>query len=182
MDEVLETKVIRCRYGEEDRVLREQSAFGWRCVSKNLLNRFGNPLPANERVSESDKREKCTWDLSLNRVIDPEKANKLSSLENEFNSYSHVDTSFGKGRITGSVFLTIGIFILVIIGASNLTSDAENATNVAFAVFMIALVALMGLIAIIVVGALSVRNRVIENETAERRKKYILNEAKKILG
>ena len=81
METPLDSKIIRCRYGSEDKVVKDYACFGWTIASKTLLNRFGNPLPVDARVSEDDKREKCSWELTFKRFVSPEKAQKLYLLE-----------------------------------------------------------------------------------------------------
>lgn len=181
MDEILENKSIRVRYGTEDQVLADYANFGWKCINKVLLNRFGNPLPLNEVLSEADKREKCFWDLSLNRVISQEKSERIASLEYEYSCLAPCDTSFGRGRITATVFLTIGFIICVILSISSILGDGENPMAGFTAAVVMASMCLGGIVAIVVPGALRVRNRVIRNEESVVRRKQILIDAKKIL-
>lgn len=190
MEKVVENKTVRCRYGCEEEVLKEQANFGWKCISKVLLNRFGNPLPVNERVSESDKREKCSWDLCLNRIVTPDQSAKLAPLEYEYNSCTPVDTSFGKGKITALVFITIGVMILIMLGLIYLYSypvgyqhdDPIMSTTMAYVYFTGAAIGIGGLIGITVPGAFSVRKRVIRNEQSKERKKQIIEEVRQILN
>lgn len=188
MENILETKTIRCRYGSEAQVVKDYSAFGWRLISKNLLNRFGNPLPIDARISESDKREKCSFELTFNRSIDPDKANKLSLLENEYDSLTTADTSFGRGRITASIFMSLGLVIFIIMIASAFSGNNGSGSTVEVSSAMItmftifALLLAGGLAAIIAPGVVRVVRAAKQNEEVKKRKTEILQEAEKILN
>ena len=187
MENILETKTIRCRYGSETQVVKDYSAFGWRLISKNRLNRFGNRLPIDAQISESDKREKCSFELTFNRSIDPDKANKLSLLENEYDSLTTADTSFGKGRITGSIFLTLGLSIFLIMMIFVYTSHDNSGTieissSLIIMLFILALFLLGGLAAVIAPGVVRVVKAAKQNEEVKKRKAEILQEAEKILN
>ena len=183
MENILETKTIRCRYGAETQVVNDYSSFGWRLVNKILLNRFGNPLPIDAQISESDKREKCSFELVFNRHIDPEKANRLSLLENEYDSLTTANTSFGRGRITASIFMSLGLAVFVLCIMMYLTDPDFSLSTSFFLLFiMFALFLGGGLVAIVVPGALRVARAVRQNEATAKRKAILLQEARKILN
>ena len=46
IDNMVETRKDICRYGNENKIIKEYAQFGWTFESKRLLNRFGNPLPS----------------------------------------------------------------------------------------------------------------------------------------
>lgn len=188
MENILETKTIRCRYGSETQVVKDYSAFGWRLISKNLLNRFGNPLPIDARISESDKREKCSFELTFNRSIDPDKASKLSLLENEYDSLTTADTSFGKGRITASILMSVGLTIYAIMllpmffNSDGSGKSIEISSSIVIMLTILALLLVGGLAAVIAPGIVRVVKATKQNEEVKKRKAEILQEAEKILN
>lgn len=46
MANITENKTVVVRYGKEHQRLKELACFGWKLKYKQLLNRFGNPLPS----------------------------------------------------------------------------------------------------------------------------------------
>ena len=187
MENPLDSKVIRCRYGSESKVIADYACFGWTIASKTLLNRFGNPLPVDARITEDDKREKCSWELTFKRFVNPEKAKKLYLLENEYDSLTVANTSFGKGRITATVFMSLALMILVIAIVSFYSSPVQTGTsfelNYSTLIIMIifAFLLLGGIAGVIVPGILRVVKAVKQNNETENKRKEILAEAKRIL-
>ena len=180
MEKQIESKIVTCRYGTEKEYLDDLKQFGWTLASKRILNRFGNPLPANERVSESDLREKCSYELTLNRYSDPETSMKLNALENEYNNQVLKQACFSGGRVTGMVFLSLAILILSIVSGSFLSTDASN--SAAIALLVLDFLAIGGLIAIILTGAFSVANACKYNDLAREKRKQIAKEASKLIS
>ena len=175
MEKVFETRKKICRYTEVNSYLKTMKNFGWEINNKILLNRFGNPLNPNENVSESDLREKCSYELTLQREVEKDSISKLNSLEMEYESEKYLDAFFGRGRVTACVFLTLAVIVFFILAFS----PNENAVATAFAV--LAFVALLGLIAVVLTGALSVYKRCQYNDNLAERKKQILKEARDLL-
>lgn len=172
MDKIIDKRTIRVRYGTEEKYLKDYAHFGWSLSSKNLLNRFGNPLPLDEKVSESDKREKCFYDLYLVRELESDKIKKLDNLQNEYDSYEPIQTCFSGQRVTGSVFLTIGAIIFGIF-----------ASVYGYIYYLIPFILfLMGLLAVIITGIFHVISSCKRSDSNEARKKQILEDAKKILS
>ncbi|MBO4856381.1 MAG: hypothetical protein J5511_03310 [Bacilli bacterium] len=184
MENTLDSKIIRCRYGSEDKVIKDYSCFGWTIASKTLLNRFGNPLPVDARISEDDKREKCSWELTFKRFVTPDKAQKLYLLENEYDSLTIANTSFGRGRITGAVFLTLASIVSFITYGSSFyrtTNEFEATTTLTTMFLIFGLAFAGGLAAVLVPGILRVSKAVKQNEETEKARKEILKKARKII-
>lgn len=179
MEKQVETKTVTCRYGTENEYLDDLKNFGWNLASKKLLNRFGNPLATNEKVSESDLREKCSYELTLNRLIDPEISMKLNALENEYNSLVLKQSCFSGGRVTGMVFLSAAALFFLIM---SITMFRSNEVNGATVFLILGLVAISGLIAIILTGAFSVARACKDNNHAIERRKQLVKEASKIVA
>ena len=177
MSKIMETRIAICRYGDEESVLKDLSNFGWSLANKKLLNRFGNPLPANERVSESDLREKCSYELSLVRRIDEELVIELNSLQNEYEKLVFIDTSFGGGKITASVFLTIAFIVFLSLALSRVVGSDAGVISLLIFAFL----ALGGIVAINVSGGIKVANRIKHNEEVAKMRKSLLDQAKQLL-
>ena len=107
MSRIIEKKTVRVPYRLADNYIKDFSKFGWLLVSKQLLNRFGNPVPAGEYISQDYLEEKCSFDIQIKREIDEKNAATLHSLENEYNSLTPYSTGFGGGRVVGCIFLSI---------------------------------------------------------------------------
>ena len=141
MAKVLETKKKICRYVYLDKCVGEVKCFGWELTNKILLNRFGNPLNPNEDISESDLREKCSYELSLTREVEKESISQLNSLEFEYESMKYLPNHFSGGRITGCVFLTIAIIVFSILIQSLINEFLFSfffhscSTNLPFSIF-----------------------------------------------
>lgn len=118
MANVMENRNEVVRYGKENKYLKEFGKFGWTLQSKQLLNRFGNPLPLDEarRISEDDLREKCSYNLKMVRVVDDSIVNQLHSLEHEYQALEYYPASFGGGRVSGSVWLSLVSISLILVG------------------------------------------------------------------
>lgn len=176
MATISETRDITVKYGREDQYIHNFSSFGWRCVSKKLLNRFGNPLPLGEKVSEDDLREKCSYQLTFKREVDESVVAELDALQAQYEDEQLLDTSFGKGRITGSVFLTIGfISCIAAIATGHLTTGALM-VMIFFASFTF-----LGNAAIIATGIVRVVNANKKNAKIRDKQDEILDRARRLL-
>ncbi|MBR0439757.1 MAG: hypothetical protein IJK27_03290 [Bacilli bacterium] len=178
MEKQVQTKTVVCRYGTEMEYLKLLKKFGWELSSKRLLNRFGNTLPPNEKLTESELIEKCSYELTVSRIIDPELGLKLNSIENEYESLILRPNHFGGGRVTAMVFLSIAILALSIVSG---VMFSEGDSSVGSTLLIFDLLAIGGLIAIIVTGAFIVAMDCKENESLEKEKKRLLDEAEKML-
>ena len=176
MAKVLETKKKICRYVDLDKCVGEVKCFGWELTNKILLNRFGNPLNPNEDISESDLREKCSYELSLMREVEKESISQLNSLEFEYESIKYLPSHFSGGRVTGCVFLTIAIIVLSII-----TSSFYEDHSIMVTLLVLTTLAFLGLLATILTGVFSVRSNCEKNDKIDIRKKEILQSAKKLI-
>ena len=114
----IETRTERCRYGREDRIIDDYKIFGWSFSSKQLMNRFGNPLPIDMRLSEKELRNKCFYDIVFTREAEKEDSDKLNSLQSEYFSYELKQTCFTGKRVTVCVFLTILLIAFIVLAVS----------------------------------------------------------------
>ena len=64
----METKTERVRCGTESRYIKEFENFGWTFSSKQLLNKFGNPLPLNHGLSNEEIMAKTMNEDELAQV------------------------------------------------------------------------------------------------------------------
>ena len=177
MSKILETRKERCRCGTEQRFIKDYAKFGWSFSSKQLLNRFGNPLPADVRLSEAEKREKCFYDLTFIREYEKDTIDQLNSLQNEYGSLKEPQTCFTGKRVTSCVFITI--FLLVGIFGTTSTYKPDNNTWTFFLVM--AIVALLALAAIIIVGVFRVKKNCRERDRVVKRKRQIEQQVQTIL-
>lgn len=127
IDNMVETRKDICRYGNENKIIKEYAQFGWTFESKRLLNRFGNPLPSDARVSEDDLKEKCSYELYFKRQIHESKVIELTNLQNEYDSIRLLDESYGGGRVTGSVFISIASIACFFASAFSVAQSAKIA-------------------------------------------------------
>ena len=176
MSKVLETRKERCRCGTEQKHIKEFAKYGWSFSSKQLLNRFGNPMPLDSQISEAEKREKCFYDLTFNRELERETIDKLNSLQNESESYKRKQSCFTGKRVSTCVFLTI-----VIIACLAIYFNKTAGENALIAVLACAVLALVGLSAIVVVGVFRVKKNCQYNDEMNKRKQQIEKEVQEIL-
>ena len=175
----IEYRTVVVRYGKENECINHQKHFGWQLSHKTLLNRFGNPLTSDVGIDEDDLREKCSWELHFVREVEESKVIKLSNLQSEYDSYLPLDTSFGKGRITGAVWLSI--FSLACIIPSAFWIDTPG---IALGIALIAIGIFIFGIPIIIIfttGAGRVARIIKENEKREKKRNEIVAEAQKLL-
>ncbi len=116
MSENLQTNKVVVRYPLKRQYVEERKKYGWKLQNEMLLNRFGNPLPIGERVSQEDLEEKCSYELIFTRDIEPEIADKLDKIHDELSTLKILNNKFGGGRVTAMVFLSIGILVLALLG------------------------------------------------------------------
>ena len=176
MSKVLETRKERCRCGTEQKHIKEFAKYGWSFSSKQLLNRFGNPMPLDTRISEAEKREKCFYDLTFNRELERENIDKLNSLQNESESLKRKQSCFSGKRVSTLVFLTIVLIVLLSFYFNRIV--AENMLSV---VLVFAVITFAGLAAIIVVGVFRVKKNCQYNDQMNKRKQQIEKEVQDIL-
>lgn len=176
---IVETREERVRYGQEDKYIDQFFNFGWRCTSKRILNRFGNPLPLGERVSENDLREKCFYQLTLKREVDESIIPELDALQAKYEDNPILDVSFGKGRIFWSVVLTI-VFIALIVGfiSSRRTGITTGGATV---LIIVACISFGGAFALISTGIARVIRLNRRNDEAIEIQDNILTEARTLL-
>lgn len=175
----IEYRTVVVRYGKENECIKHQQHFGWQLTHKTLLNRFGNPLTSDAGIDEDDLREKCSWELHFVREIEESKVIKLCNLQNEYDSYLPLDTSFGKGRITGAVWLSIFSIACYIAGGYWLgTPGIALAIALLFIGFFIFGVPI---IIIFITGAARIARISSENEKRAKKRKEIASEAQKLL-
>ena len=106
MSKIIDKREIVVSYKDSEKEIKTLANFGWTVESRILLNRFGNPIPDNGEVSESDKIEKCSYRLNLVRVINEESLMALNQLQHQYDSIRYADQGFSGKLITGSVFLS----------------------------------------------------------------------------
>ena len=181
MEKKLEQRTIRCRYGEEDRYLKDISSFGWSLSSKTLINRFGNPLPLDAHIDESEKREKCFIDLGLIREIETDKIMELNALQNEYDALSPVPGGFGKGRIVGMVFTMLGIFFFFALSYTFFGTGNPEATATGFVFLVLGLLFIGGIVALIVSGVGRVKKISAKNKARLARRNELKQKAEEIL-
>ena len=165
MSENLQTNKVVVRYPLKRQYVEERKKYGWKLQNEMLLNRFGNPLPIGERVSQEDLEEKCSYELIFTRDIEPEIADKLDKIHDELSTLKILNNKFGGGRVTAMVFLSIGILVLAIAAAA-LSEGAK--TDPAFvppfnASWTLLVLAFLGLGAIIFTGVLQVIKNIAKN-------------------
>lgn len=176
---ISEIREERVRYGQEDKYIDQFSNFGWRCTSKRILNRFGNPLPLGERVSENDLREKCFYQLTLKREVDESIIPELDALQAKYEDNPILNVSFGKGRIFWSVVLTI-VFIALIVGfISSMGTGITTGATVTLAI--LAFLSFGGAAALISTGVARVARLSRKNNEASEAQDRILKEARLLL-
>ena len=177
MSKIIETRKARCRYGREAQFIKDFELFGWSLSSKQILNRFGNPLPLDERVSEDDLREKCFYELTFTREEEKEIADKLNSLQIEYSSEERLQTCFTGKRVTACVFITLAVLLFGILAGAFYGDWAS------FYVFFTAcLIALGGFAAVIATGILQVVKNGKKNDANFARRKQIEREVEKLLA
>ena len=176
----VEYRTIVCRYGKDSEIILAQRYFGWEFSHKTLLNRFGNPLTTDAGIDEDDLREKCSWELHFVREVEESKIMELSRLQNEHDSILPLDNSFGKGRITGSVWLSIFSIACYIVGGYYLFTP-----GIALAITLMILGFILFGVPIIIIfttGAGRVVRINKENEKRSKVRKEIVAKAKKLLS
>lgn len=114
MSPILETRTEICRYGNEDIYLTELEKFGWILSSKRIVYRNGTPLPLDTSYSEEVLRERFYVELTLERNVDDEVRVELNKLQREYDSLKPQPRRFGKGRVVGSVFISLLSFSCLI--------------------------------------------------------------------
>lgn len=179
MSKTQETRIQCCKYGNEKKLINAFSIFGWNYSSKQLLNRFGNPLPYDTKLDESELREKCSYNVSFTREIEQERARKLDKLQSEYFELKEYQRCFSGKRVTGCVFLTVAIILFIILTFSFYGANPNN-SNWVFALVAL-LIALLGLIAVIITGVFGVINNCKKSDEVKKRKEQIIKEAKEIL-
>ena len=180
MAKKIEYRKVVVRYEKENECIKQQKHFGWQLNQKTLLNRFGNPLVSTAGIDEDDLREKCSWELSFIREVEETKIIELSNLQSEYDSYMPLDTSFGKGRITGAVWLSLFSFACIIGGAVWVGTP-----GIALAIALILVGIIVFGIPVIIVfttGAGRVARIIKENERREMKRKEIALKAKELLN
>lgn len=176
MSKFSETRTIRCRYGKEEPIIDEYVAFGWLYTSKQLLNRFGNPLPIDSRLNEKELRGKCFYDLNFSRETEKEDVNRLNSLQTEYSGLELKQTCFTGKRVTSCVFLTLFLIAFIVTIATNVIADKAKPI-----VVILTIITALGLTAIIATGIVGVFKNGKENNKKLERKEQLLREAKSIL-
>ena len=176
MSKLLETRKERCRYGSEQIYINKFAKYGWSFSSKQLLNRFGNPMPLDTRISEAEKREKCFYDLTFSREFEKETIDKLNSLQNEEESLALKQGCFTGKRVSTCVFLTLVIIVCLAIYLNKTAGEKMLPVMLAIAV-----IALIGLSAIVVVGVFRVKKNCQHNDQIRERKKQIDKEIEEVL-
>lgn len=179
MAKILQTKTERVRYGQEEKYIEDFEKFGWNLKQKQLLNRFGNPLPLGEYVSEDDKREKCFYDLSLERVVDEKVSKELISLETEYHSIKLEDASFGGGRVVGAIWLSLFSLTCIILGVIWLRTPGMVLAIASLAAGIFIFGAPISLIFANGCGRVVRANK--KNKEIEKQKEQIVEEAQKLL-
>ena len=175
----IEYRTVVVRYGKENECIKHQQCFGWQLSHKTLLNRFGNPLTSDVGIDEDDLREKCSWELHFVREVEELKIIELSNLQNEYDAYLPLDTSFGKGRIAGGVWLSIFSLACIIPGVTWISSP-----GIVLGIALITVgIFIFGIPVIIIftTGAGRVARIIQENERREKKRKEIAAEAQKLL-
>lgn len=181
MAEITENKTVRVRYINESSTIEECRRFGWVLVNKTLLNRFGNPLPIDHRLSEAELKEKCYLDLYFRRTVDENLSLRLSMLQMEYDKNVPVRSSFGGGRVTGLVFLSLAFIIFfALIVTYFFRSNGTIAQLIAF--ITINQLAAGGMAAIIITGVLSVKRGNRRNIEIKQNRLRISEEASKLLA
>lgn len=175
----METKNERVRCGTESRYIKEFENFGWTFSSKQLLNKFGNPLPLNHGLTNEEIMAKCFYELVFIRDVDINLTRKLSELEAKYNSLScNTPSRFTKGRIFAmivcSIFATGGLGIIFA-----KTPDFNNSYFILSLV--IGFLGLGGLIALILTGINQVKKTNSTKAEFEKERNKILNEANSLL-
>ena len=179
MGRIIEKKTIRVQYRLADKYINDSSKFGWILVSKQLINRFGNPVPIGEYISEDDLKEKCAFDLQVKREIDEKNAVALHSLENEYNSFTPYSTGFGGGRVVGCIFLSILSFACYIAGVLWLQTPG---IALAIALFLLGFFVFgVPIIIIFATGCAHVVRAGKKNLELEKQKEKIVEQAKPLL-
>lgn len=177
MSKILETRKERCRCGTEQKYIKEYAKYGWSFSSKQLLNRFGNPLPLDTRLSEAEKREKCFYDLTFIREFEKETVDRLNSLQEEDQSLKLLQQCFTGKRVTSCVFLTLFLMGFTICAVSTYKVD-----NNAWTFFLVgAVVMLLALIAIVVTGVFVVKRNCKNNDVVRRRKQEIKRQVDELI-
>lgn len=178
MSKIVETRKEHCKYGNENTYIKIYGFFGWSYSSKQLLNRFGNPMPIDERISESDMREKCSYELTFTREVEKETADELNKLQNEYLSIKEFQSCFSGKRVTGCVFLTIAVLFFSSFAVGFYFSD-----NSLWSLYIIfAFLAFCGLIAVIIPGVFVAMKNGETNDKNKIRKKQIKEKAAEILS
>ena len=177
MSKILETRKERCRCGTEQKHIKEYEKYGWSFSSKQLLNRFGNPLPLDTRISEAEKREKCFYDLTFIREFEKETIDRLNSLQEEDQSLKLMQQCFTGKRVTSCVFLTL--FLICFATCAVSTYKPDNNTWTFFLVG--AAVMLLALIAIVVTGIFVVKRNCSSNDKVRKRKQEIKGQVDELI-
>ena len=179
MANIVENRTVVCKYVDERKTIDEYTQFGWILTNKILLNRFGNPLSTNERVSNDDLEEKCSYQLYFTRGIDDSVAMEVNRLQAKYNDIPLLDNSFGGGRVTGCVFLTLALLTFLILSISGF--QRVISVSVGIMSLILFFLAAAGITAIIWGGVVSVINANKKNADIQKQKDEIVAEAKRLL-
>ena len=177
MAKIIENKTEVCKYVDYEKRVEELRVFNWVVSSKTLLNKFGNPLSTNEDIDEDDLKEKCSYELHLVREIEDSSVVKVTQLQNEYEANPLKDNSFGGGRVTGCVFLSLLFFSSLIISILNIQTNP-----IAGWIFIVlGVLAGLGITAIIWTGIVSVINANEENVVIQQKRDQIAEQARNMM-
>lgn len=178
MAKIIENKTEVCKYVDYEKRVKELSDFNWVVSSKVLLNKFGNPLSTNEKVDEDDLKEKCSYELHLVREIEDSSVIKVAQLQNEYEANPLKDNSFGGGRVTGCVFLSLLFFGTLF---PSISCFSMNLVVGGWILLIIAILAGLGITAIIWTGIVSVINANEENIVIQQKRDQIAEQARNMM-
>ena len=178
-----ETRKERCSYGYEKRLIDRLAKFGWQYSSKQLLNRYGNPLPLTNSLTESEKQQKCFLDVTFVRDLEEGLGPQINSLEDEYNTLIKLETSFTIKRVGSLIFLTFVLFVLLLLGfldAFVFDNPLSHIEAIVFFVLSGIVALLMGLI--IATGIVRAIKNGKTNEMKRVRKYEIEGQVTELLG
>lgn len=182
MEKYVESRKIVCKYPLEKAITDEYHKFGWNPTKKTLLNRFGNPLPIGERVSQSDLEEKCSYEIIFTRETDYETASKLDKLQEQYHQIEIKPTHFGGRRVTGMVFISIGRLFMFALSIGFFPTSLNETFPAYISTTIFFLLLSLGLHILIVTGIFQCINNGKKNEEKIRQQNDLEKSAKKLLG